>query len=111
MDGNPESSGKWQYSASTPEWILFGFGAHACPGRFFAANSIKIILCHLVMKYDWRFCRDEGDKEHLPKLQRVDTGVKIGPEFRLGCRRRREEINLDLVAFVMEKGGLFPNDG
>lgn len=30
----------------------FGHGSHGCPGRFFAANEIKVALCHLIMKYD-----------------------------------------------------------
>ncbi|KAF4950622.1 hypothetical protein FSARC_13127 [Fusarium sarcochroum] len=32
----------------------FGHGKHACPGRFFAANEIKVALCHIVVKYDWK---------------------------------------------------------
>jgi len=32
----------------------FGYGQHACPGRFFAAAEIKIALCHLIYHYDWQ---------------------------------------------------------
>ena len=34
------------------EFLGFGTGAHACPGRFFAANEIKLILAHIVLNYD-----------------------------------------------------------
>lgn len=30
----------------------FGYGRHACPGRFFAANEIKLMLVRLLMDYD-----------------------------------------------------------
>lgn len=30
----------------------FGYGKHACPGRFFAANEIKVIVINLLRKYD-----------------------------------------------------------
>ena len=34
--------------------MSFGFGRHACPGRFFAANEIKLILARLLLDYDIR---------------------------------------------------------
>lgn len=40
--------------STSPEHMAFGYGEHACPGRFFAANEIKIILCHLLLQYDWK---------------------------------------------------------
>ncbi|CAG8565208.1 793_t:CDS:10, partial [Dentiscutata heterogama] len=33
------------------EYILFGLGRHACPGRFFAVHTIKIALYLLIRKY------------------------------------------------------------
>ncbi|KAL2286223.1 hypothetical protein FJTKL_07028 [Diaporthe vaccinii] len=56
----------------------FGHGAHACPGRFFAANEVKIALAHLLMKYDWRL--PEG---HDPQDINVGSGVVVNPELRL----------------------------
>lgn len=32
----------------------FGYGRHACPGRFFAANEIKLILARILVDYDIR---------------------------------------------------------
>jgi cytochrome P450 len=32
----------------------FGFGRHACPGRFFAANEIKMIIANFVLAYDMK---------------------------------------------------------
>ncbi|KAJ6545082.1 cytochrome P450 [Mycena vulgaris] len=33
-------------------WLPFSHGIHACPGRFFAANNLKMILAHLLINYD-----------------------------------------------------------
>ncbi|KAK1993479.1 cytochrome P450 [Colletotrichum falcatum] len=35
-------------------YLAFGYGKHACPGRFFAANEIKMILANLLCNYDVR---------------------------------------------------------
>jgi len=32
----------------------FGYGSHSCPGRFFAATEVKVILCFLMISYDWK---------------------------------------------------------
>ncbi|EPB83724.1 hypothetical protein HMPREF1544_09518 [Mucor circinelloides 1006PhL] len=32
--------------------LTFGLGAHACPGRFFAANEIKYVLAEMLVRYD-----------------------------------------------------------
>ncbi|UPK97445.1 hypothetical protein LCI18_008380 [Fusarium solani-melongenae] len=42
-----------QLVSTSPDHLAFGYGLHACPGRFFATNEIKVILCFLLMKYDW----------------------------------------------------------
>lgn len=36
----------------TDTFLPFGAGKHACPGRFFAANELKMIVGHLVDNYD-----------------------------------------------------------
>ncbi|KAJ5665206.1 uncharacterized protein N7477_007654 [Penicillium maclennaniae] len=39
----------------SPSNMHFGFGRQACPGRFFAASTIKAIMSHLIMEYDFKF--------------------------------------------------------
>ncbi|KAJ7202453.1 cytochrome P450 [Mycena rebaudengoi] len=34
------------------DYLAFGHGRHACPGRFFAATELKAMLAHVVMNYD-----------------------------------------------------------
>ncbi|TID14720.1 putative cytochrome p450 protein [Venturia nashicola] len=51
----PGNTNKFQFATTTADHIGFGHGKHACPGRFFASNELKIMICHLIMKYDWKF--------------------------------------------------------
>lgn len=49
------SEAKAQLTTPTVDHLGFGLGQHACPGRFLAANEIKTALCHMLLKYEWRF--------------------------------------------------------
>lgn len=42
------------------DFFAFGHGRHACPGRFFAASELKMMLAHIVMTYDVKFDGDGG---------------------------------------------------
>ncbi|TEA17775.1 Cytochrome P450 monooxygenase eqxH [Colletotrichum sidae] len=70
----------------------FGHGQHACPGRFFAANEIKIALAHLLLKYDWKL--PEGSNP-----QNFPCGMTLLPDptVKMLIRRREEELDLDAL--------------
>ncbi|KAF6843909.1 trichothecene c-8 hydroxylase [Colletotrichum musicola] len=70
----------------------FGHGQHACPGRFFAANEIKIALAHLLLKYDWKL--PEGLE---PKPLPYGMILMPDPSTKLLIRRRKEELDLDAL--------------
>ncbi|KAJ5495300.1 Periodic tryptophan protein 2 [Penicillium diatomitis] len=64
----------------SPSNMHFGFGRQACPGRFFAANTIKAIVSRLIMEYDFKFEKNQvgwrpaniGIGEHVfPNTQTV----------------------------------------
>ncbi|KAL2169229.1 hypothetical protein VTG60DRAFT_6309 [Thermothelomyces hinnuleus] len=40
------------FATTSTDYLAFGHGRNACPGRFFAANELKLILAHLVLNYD-----------------------------------------------------------
>ncbi|KAH7049327.1 cytochrome P450, partial [Macrophomina phaseolina] len=53
---------RWQYVTTSAEMFGFGHGMsptsscmHACPGRFFASNELKIAIAHLLLMFDWKF--------------------------------------------------------
>jgi cytochrome P450 len=41
------------FATTSNEYLAFGHGRNACPGRFFAANEIKLLLAHLILSYDF----------------------------------------------------------
>lgn len=38
--------------STSADYQSFGHGRHACPGRFFAANELKLLLAYMVLNYD-----------------------------------------------------------
>ena len=49
---NKEVAGKHQFVSISNSSLMFGYGKHACPGRFFAGNEIKLLLAKLLMHFD-----------------------------------------------------------
>jgi len=49
-----EAAAANQFVSVHPHHLSFGYGRHACPGRFFAANEIKMILANAILRYDVR---------------------------------------------------------
>ncbi|GJJ15190.1 hypothetical protein Clacol_009466 [Clathrus columnatus] len=41
-----------QFVNTSADYVPFGHGKHACPGRFFAANELKLMMAYLVLNYD-----------------------------------------------------------
>lgn len=46
------------FATTSNDYLAFGHGRNACPGRFFAASELKLILAHLVLHYDIRIQED-----------------------------------------------------
>ncbi|KAK4107310.1 cytochrome P450 [Canariomyces notabilis] len=55
---------KFHFASVGEDLIGFGAGRHACPGRFFAQETIKLMFVHLLMGYDFQHT-DEGLKGPL----------------------------------------------
>lgn len=64
-DVNPSASANAQQFVSVSNSSLtWGYGRHACPGRFLANNELKMILAHALMNYDWKL--PDGVTERYP---------------------------------------------
>ncbi|KAM0547284.1 hypothetical protein ACHAPJ_010419 [Fusarium lateritium] len=50
----------------SPDFLNFGLGRGACPGRFFTSNLLKLTLTHLLLDYD--FERLEKRPENVRKV-------------------------------------------
>ncbi|KAG7059421.1 cytochrome P450 [Colletotrichum scovillei] len=79
-----DMDGRAQYVASNPTSLSFGYGRHACPGRFFAAHEIKAIMAHLLKNYDMRFTHGQG----RPQSVRAETQYLPDPWATVEFKRR-----------------------
>ncbi|KAJ7049335.1 cytochrome P450, partial [Mycena amicta] len=51
-DASAQGSIKLQMVAPDVKYLSFGLGRHACPGRFFAVNELKLMLAYILENYD-----------------------------------------------------------
>ncbi|KAI1196935.1 cytochrome P450 [Nemania serpens] len=90
MRSDPGKENSAQFVSTSVESLGFGHGLHACPGRFFASNEIKIALCHLLLKYDWKLSQDISSK-----VAWHGFALNVNPDITVSLRRRKEEIDID----------------
>lgn len=79
------SSPSVAYAASHPASMAFGYGRHACPGRFFASAEIKAIMVYLLMNYDFKFPKGKPER---PQSLQVETQNLPNHEATLMFKRR-----------------------
>ncbi|KAF5018726.1 hypothetical protein F66182_9285 [Fusarium sp. NRRL 66182] len=79
-----EASNRWQFTSLNDTNTNFGAGKHACPGRFFAGNEIKLVLAHLLIHYDIRLKAGED----RPKPMSVVMTKAPSPDTEFEFRRR-----------------------
>ncbi|TRX98021.1 hypothetical protein FHL15_001231 [Xylaria flabelliformis] len=89
FDGLRFAKTRDQYAASNLRSMAFGYGRHACPGRFFASNEIKMIMAYLLLNYDFKF--PEG-KESRPLSTAVETQLLPNEEATVCFKRRPQNI-------------------
>ncbi|KZV65871.1 cytochrome P450 [Peniophora sp. CONT] len=76
---------KYQLVATSNDFINFGHGRHACPGRFFAAIELKCQLAHIVLNYDVAFL--EGESGY--PTSRFINGLCVPADTELMFRKRQ----------------------
>ncbi|KAI0103628.1 cytochrome P450 [Nemania sp. FL0031] len=65
--GSSEKAATNQFVSVSQDSLTFGYGRHACPGRFFAANEIKMIFANALMMYDIKLAN--GCTERYPNIE------------------------------------------
>ncbi|KAH6985457.1 cytochrome P450 [Ilyonectria destructans] len=78
-----------QWATTSNDYLAFGHGKDACPGRFFAAAELKLMLAHLVMHYDFEM-QETRPRNTWFALNRV-------PPMKATVRIRRREKVLRLM--------------
>ncbi|CAL1703341.1 unnamed protein product [Somion occarium] len=71
---------------TSPHWLTFSHGIHACPGRHFAVNNIKMTLAHLLLNYDVK-----PFDTRPPNVQIGDLSV-IPVKARMSVKRRQVKV-------------------
>ncbi|KAI6376192.1 hypothetical protein MCOR25_002827 [Pyricularia grisea] len=87
LRSRPGQDRNWQMVTTSPHHLAFGYGDHACPGRFLAAAQAKIALVRLLMEYDWRL---EGGR---PESLNMGGGISSAdPNAKVLFRKRKAEV-------------------
>ncbi|XP_014550059.1 hypothetical protein COCVIDRAFT_116609 [Bipolaris victoriae FI3] len=73
--GSASDHARNQFVTTNEANTFFGYGRHACPGRFFAANEIKMILARLVLDYDIRM-----PEEKRERYNSIEIGKSVFPD-------------------------------
>ncbi|KAL4863838.1 hypothetical protein BDV12DRAFT_176986 [Aspergillus spectabilis] len=82
LRAQPGHESRWQHTSTGSDNINFGHGLWACPGRFFASAEIKVLVAHLIRRYDLRLL--EGEERPTPKY----AGLAIFPDAKAQIEMR-----------------------
>lgn len=82
--GNDENINKFMVGQSDPDNMSFGYGNQVCPGRYFAAGEIKLVLMRLLREYE--FASPGGKKR--PRSIHADENVILDPYAKVMMKRR-----------------------
>ncbi|KAE8389474.1 cytochrome P450 [Aspergillus alliaceus] len=77
-----------QVTTPTPDHLGWGLGKHACPGRIFAVSEVKLVLCHILLKYDFKLA--DG---MIPRPVSFGTALMADPNVMLMVRRRSDSTS------------------
>lgn len=58
-------------------FLSFGHGRHVCPGRFFAANELKLLLAYIAMNYDIEPLKQRPEPVAFGSVMTPDPAVNI----------------------------------
>ncbi|KJA17748.1 hypothetical protein HYPSUDRAFT_205974 [Hypholoma sublateritium FD-334 SS-4] len=68
------------------DYVPFGYGKHACPGRFTAAYQMKTMLAYLIVTYDMK-----TDKELHPLSRFLERGFSVNMQATVHFQKRRND--------------------
>ncbi|TEA12755.1 Cytochrome P450 monooxygenase BOA4 [Colletotrichum sidae] len=79
-----KDANRWQFTSISDTNMNFGAGKHACPGRFFAGNEIKLVLAYFLLNYDIKLKNGEA----RPKPMVMVMSKSPDPNAEVLFRRR-----------------------
>ncbi|TIC94071.1 Cytochrome P450 monooxygenase ausG [Colletotrichum higginsianum] len=88
-ESDPEKARFCGFSSVSIDHTGFGFGKHACPGRTYVALELKVLLAHILLKYDFKM-PDSAE----PSLMNHGFDSLTDMTASVLVKRRKEEIEL-----------------
>jgi cytochrome P450 len=84
-EGYVGGGNRWLFTSISDTNVNFGAGRHACPGRFFAGNEIKLILAYFLLRYEVRL--KEGEERPKPMAYVMTKSPNMTAELEFKRRR------------------------
>ena len=78
---------RYQFGTAVEENLNFGIGSQACPGRFFAANEIKLMFVKRLLGWDVVWGEAGPVERPIHGYQNISV---ITPNARMLARRRKK---------------------
>lgn len=76
---------KFQNVTTSVDYLAFGLGSNPCPGRFFATNELKVILAHVLLKFEIKL------KDGMARPENVYAGIACLPDISVSLLFRRRD--------------------
>lgn len=90
----PGNEHKHEFVISSLDSLNRGYGNHACPGRFFASNEIRLVLIELLRNWELHLKGDVESKAGLEKRPKnVESKMQILPNMKAEVGFRRLKAN------------------
>ncbi|KAL8692055.1 MAG: hypothetical protein Q9218_002841 [Villophora microphyllina] len=87
----PQSVQGPQFVTTNASNLSWGYGKHACSGRFFAANEIKILIAYFLLHFDFKF---GGGRTERPKNLDFELQSMADPTVEILVKRREARVRM-----------------
>lgn len=92
LRAQPGNDAKYQFvTTHNTDQLHWGVGSHACPGRFFAAYEIKMLLAKILLDYDFKLESSQGPAGQRPMDIKRDIRVIPNPMAEVSFRNRQSK--------------------
>ncbi|KAI7716663.1 hypothetical protein KC353_g5224 [Hortaea werneckii] len=94
-------------------FLSFGLGKHGCPGRFFAVQTLKLMLGYLVMRYDFELPKEGKDEsgKRNPEEDEENNKDEEGKEVEVEDEKGQEPKPKMKMAMTKEERKYFADIG
>lgn len=85
LNMSESSSHRYHFTSISDNFLAFGAGAHACPGRFLAAYELKIMMIELLTHFEMKFPKEQQAR---PESIYHDTAISPSDKVEVLFKRK-----------------------